>query len=146
MRGRGAMERDEAGRGGSEGGGGGGSDMASGCAGSEERREFSGLLTGLRIRKTYLRGLAWGRTRSRLCVPRWRRAREKEMAGLHGRGAWRREEGDHYTRSTADTARISQQRCPNPCPTNHESFNLCFTSKEIVQANLSPNTFVLDHF
>lgn len=90
----------------------GSSDMASGYAGGEERRENSRLLTGLRIRKAYLRGLAVRQDAVPLvCATLAICTRERETE-LHGE-----EHGEERRATTTHaitvTARISQQRCPN---------------------------------
>lgn len=78
------------------------------------REECSGLLTGLRIRKAYLRGLA---VRQDAVPPEPRSWWEREGEGDRdredvGREVQRGEEGK-LLHAVADTARISQQRCPN---------------------------------
>lgn len=100
-----------------------------------KRGENSRLLTGLRIRKAYLRGLAVRQDAVPLvCVmlATCTRERETELQDEEN-GEERRVTTTH---ATADTARISQQRCPN-MTVPHESFNLFHAERNCSNRNES---------
>lgn len=109
-----------------------------------EGAENSRLLTGASNSKGLLtRARSEAGRGPRLCAALATRRRERETEAdgeAHGEehGEVR---GGNYTHATADTARISQQRCPNTIVPREVSFSTCFTLEEIIQTEVNPNIY-----
>lgn len=94
-----------------------GNDVASGCAGGEERREYKAVDRASKFeRLTRARSEAG---RGPACMPRWRRAREKERPSME-----RRKERPLHTQPLTPPEFRNSGAQTRPCPTNHRVLQL----------------------